>query len=238
MIDRLYSWLRSPGAQPAVILSGGESADALMHLAQAAVCSDFTGEPCGKCTACQQAKRREHPDILYCASTTATITIKIVAALQDALSRTAFTKRRLVIIEEAEKISLPAVSALLKSLEEPSATTRYLLVTHFPRRLPATIRSRCQSVRLPAVAEASAGLPPTTPAWEVNLVKRLARNRQQPLSAQEIAAIAKGLENKLRTAGPSPALTRAFLRLRDYHRIGSQRGNEKLAADVLLASLP
>jgi DNA polymerase-3 subunit delta' len=42
-----------------------------------------------------------------------------------------------------------AANALLKTLEEPPANTYFLLVSHLPGRLPATIISRCQRIVAP-----------------------------------------------------------------------------------------
>ncbi|HBV20227.1 MAG TPA: DNA polymerase III subunit delta', partial [Nitrosomonas sp.] len=42
-----------------------------------------------------------------------------------------------------------AANALLKKLEEPPEKTLFILVSHQPRRLPATVRSRCQQINMP-----------------------------------------------------------------------------------------
>lgn len=47
-------------------------------------------------------------------------------------------------IEDADRMQPPAANALLKALEEPAPTSRFLLVTAFPHRLLPTIKSRCQ----------------------------------------------------------------------------------------------
>lgn len=52
--------------------------------------------------------------------------------------------RRVVLIDPAEAMNPAAANALLKSLEEPSIDAVFLLVSHAPRRLLPTIRSRCQ----------------------------------------------------------------------------------------------
>jgi DNA polymerase-3 subunit delta' len=52
--------------------------------------------------------------------------------------------RRVVLIDPAEAMNPAAANALLKSLEEPPIDAVFLLVTHAPRRLLPTIRSRCQ----------------------------------------------------------------------------------------------
>jgi DNA polymerase-3 subunit delta' len=52
--------------------------------------------------------------------------------------------RRVVLIDPAEAMNSAAANALLKSLEEPPIDAVFLLVSHAPRRLLPTIRSRCQ----------------------------------------------------------------------------------------------
>ena len=59
--------------------------------------------------------------------------------------------RRAVIIDPADDMEKGAVNALLKSLEEPPAGTFFLLVTHRPGRLLATVRSRCRVLRFPCL---------------------------------------------------------------------------------------
>ena len=55
-------------------------------------------------------------------------------------------ERRVVIIDAADDLEPPAANALLKMLEEPPASTIFLLVSHSPGRLLPTIRSRCRSL--------------------------------------------------------------------------------------------
>jgi DNA polymerase III delta prime subunit len=59
-----------------------------------------------------------------------------------------------IVIDEAEKMTASAPEAFLKALEEPSPQTFYILTTHMPSKLPATIRSRTQIIEiLPPLAE-------------------------------------------------------------------------------------
>jgi DNA polymerase-3 subunit delta' len=69
-------------------------------------------------------------------------------------------ERKVVVIEPAEWMTGSAANALLKSLEEPTTGTHLILVSHCIGRLPATIRSRCQTlhVRRPAAAAQRAWL--------------------------------------------------------------------------------
>ena len=56
---------------------------------------------------------------------------------------------KIVLIYPAEAMNTAAANALLKKLEEPPERTLFILVSHQPQRLLATIRSRCQQVNMP-----------------------------------------------------------------------------------------
>jgi DNA polymerase III subunit delta' len=63
------------------------------------------------------------------------------------VTRPTLGSRRAVIIDPADDLEKSSVNALLKSLEEPPVGTFFLLVTHRPGRLLATVRSRCRMLR-------------------------------------------------------------------------------------------
>jgi DNA polymerase III subunit delta' len=67
---------------------------------------------------------------------------------------------RVIVIEPAESMNLPACNALLKVLEEPPARTVFLLVSNRVEETLPTLRSRCALVRvaLPPAAAAAAWL--------------------------------------------------------------------------------
>jgi DNA polymerase-3 subunit delta' len=60
-----------------------------------------------------------------------------------------FGSRKVVVIYPADSMNINASNALLKALEEPVPNTYLALVCHRPHGVPATIRSRCQVIRLP-----------------------------------------------------------------------------------------
>lgn len=66
--------------------------------------------------------------------------------------------RKVAVIHPAEAMNHAACNSLLKTLEEPPGNATLLLVSQAAARLPATIISRCQSLRLAA--------PPTAQALE------------------------------------------------------------------------
>lgn len=55
---------------------------------------------------------------------------------------------RVVIIDSADEMNRNAANALLKFLEEPPASTIFLLISHAPSGLLPTIRSRCRMLDL------------------------------------------------------------------------------------------
>jgi len=84
---------------------------------------------------------------------------------------------RAVIVDAVDDLNRAAANALLKNLEEPPANTVFLLVSHSPGRLLATIRSRCRTLRFqplphPDVAEVlDAQLGPADDAERAALIR-------------------------------------------------------------------
>ena len=54
---------------------------------------------------------------------------------------------RVVIIDNADRLTIGAANALLKTLEEPLPNRVFFLITSQPEMIPLTIRSRCHEVR-------------------------------------------------------------------------------------------
>jgi DNA polymerase-3 subunit delta' len=61
--------------------------------------------------------------------------------------------RRVVVVRDCDRMREDQFSALLKSIEEPGASTLWVLTTARLARVPATIRSRCQRVRFRPLPE-------------------------------------------------------------------------------------
>ncbi len=79
----------------------------------------------------------------------------LIAQVRELIRELSLTsrERRVVIFDDAERMSEEAMNALLKTLEEPPANTVLLLVTSVPERLLPTIRSRCQAVFFSALSD-------------------------------------------------------------------------------------
>jgi len=82
------------------------------------------------------------------------ISIEQVRELERKLSLSSFLNSyKIGIIEEAEKMSSEAANSLLKTLEEPTPKTVIILLSASVSALPATIVSRCQTLKFLPVAQ-------------------------------------------------------------------------------------
>jgi DNA polymerase-3 subunit delta' len=65
--------------------------------------------------------------------------------------------RKVAIVDDAERLSLAAQNALLKTLEEPPGEALIVLITATPGALLTTVRSRCQRIALRPLSDAEVG---------------------------------------------------------------------------------
>jgi len=101
-----------------------------------------------------------HPDLLTVARSIDPKTNKLrnQIVVQDVRAATDFLRRtpgeggwRVVIVDTADEMNGTAANAILKILEEPPRAAIFLLVSHAPGRLLATIRSRCRVLPMQAL---------------------------------------------------------------------------------------
>lgn len=148
-------------------------ADAQMPLPQ---------RPCGVCASCHLVQAHAHPDLLVMlpealrerlgwsaaaveeggekaskAKPSKEIRVEAVReAVGFAQTTSARGRGKVVVVYPAERMNLIAANTLLKTLEEPPGAARFLLGSALPATLPATVRSRCEALRLelPSTQEA------------------------------------------------------------------------------------
>jgi len=149
------------------------------------------GQPCGHCHACSLYAAGTHPDLFRLSPEEDSKNIRIdqIRALIEGMSLSShYGRHKVVILNPADAMNIAAANALLKTLEEPSADTVLLLITDRPSFLPATIRSRCQTLRLalPPRDEAQAWLATQLGNPEEAAVL-LALAGGAPLAAQDLA---------------------------------------------------
>lgn len=100
----------------------------------------------------------QHSNIVYIAPQEGKkkISISQIHSLIHNASQTKFSQNlpRIFIIDRAEQLSLEASTALLKTLEEPSLGTIFILTTYSLHSILPTIRSRAVTITLPKLSNA------------------------------------------------------------------------------------
>ncbi len=165
----LRRYLGSGKVPPGLLFFGEEGIGkekAANAFAAAVLCRARTPDgACGTCPDCRLLASGAHPNLLRVVPENRNILIDDVRGLQEELALKAFSGRpRVALVVPADRLTVQAANALLKTLEEPPSAAHLVLVSHRLSQLPPTIVSRCQKVPfspLPAedVAEILRGLP-------------------------------------------------------------------------------
>ena len=203
------------GRLPHALLLAGQQGVGKQHFMQALAGSllchaPSAGTACGSCQSCALLQAGSHSDYLQLVPEEGSRVIKVDqvrALIQFANKTPSLGPRKVIVLGPAESMNMNAANAILKCLEEPSASTTLLLYSHQPSSLPATVRSRCQTLSLPLPAQSVAQ------EWLAAIVGSPEQARQlldladgRPLMAQQTyladelesrLAIRKGLEAAL-----------------------------------------
>lgn len=104
-------------------------------------------QPCGQCINCKRIHHGNHPDVHMIEPDGLSIKIEQIRSLRTEFSKSGVeSRKKLYIIIDAEKMTIPAANSLLKFLEEPNMETTAILVTDQLQMILPTIISRCQSI--------------------------------------------------------------------------------------------
>ena len=110
--------------------------------------ADSLQDACGKCSSCLKAQHKSHADMLFIEADGQFIRINSIREIQERMKFKPLEGRwRSVIIDDADKMNDHAANALLKTLEEPSASNILILISSRPYSMPATVISRCRHMR-------------------------------------------------------------------------------------------
>ncbi len=166
VLRRLLAFKRVPSSLLFAGAGGVGKKQFALELAKSFVCQNpKNSEACGVCSACRRAERftfpksddrdafkrvifSEHADIGLVIPYNKTILVDAIRELEtEANFRPYEAAARFFIIDDADKMNDSASNALLKTLEEPPATSHIFLISSRPDALLPTIRSRCQTLR-------------------------------------------------------------------------------------------
>ncbi len=125
---------------------GSGRSSAAVAFAAALICSQ---DGCGTCVDCRAAKAGTHADVEIIR--TEGLSIKI-EEIRELLTRVAWAPAmggwRVVVMEDADRLTESAANALLKAIEEPGNRTVWLLCAPTLHDVLPTIRSRCRHLQL------------------------------------------------------------------------------------------
>jgi DNA polymerase-3 subunit delta' len=182
--------------------------------AQALLCPD---RGCGACPVCRRVTGGQHPDFQLIVPIpprenpkgALAVRIEQVRELEHTAALAPLDgSRKVFVLDETERMTLPTAQALLKTLEEPPPRTHLVLIVANPRALPPTVLSRCQRVRFRPLAAADAarllegrGVSPDATA----LLTRLTEGRPGLALAMDLDALRARRAAALALAAEPPA---------------------------------
>ncbi|MDO4548682.1 MAG: DNA polymerase III subunit delta' [Clostridia bacterium] len=115
-------------------------------------------KPCDTCDNCLQYLSDSHPDHIIVKYEGKAISVAAIRQLTERLGYKPFEGGRYtVVIERADEMTVQAQNALLKTLEEPPSDAVFFLIAQNGGALLPTIRSRCRTIRIPALTEDECG---------------------------------------------------------------------------------
>lgn len=145
------------------LLLAGPSGVGKRHFAQALtafiLCEKRSGYACGECRSCLQLTAGHHPNALHVqrevdektGKQKRDISIDQIREVGERLSLSShYGQAKVAMIDPVDALNANGSNALLKTIEEPPANSHLILISERPQNLPATLRSRCQRIRLAA----------------------------------------------------------------------------------------
>ena len=165
--------LDDPEVIHAVMLAGQEGSGAMTLakiLAQGWMCTGTGSKPCQECSVCRSMSQGKAVDFVHIEpmGLSRNILVKQIVDIQDGVepspnipvsvffrTRPLLAARKVVLIQDADRLGSRAFNSLLKILEEPPAFAKLILTTDSVSQIAPTILSRCLTLvcNLPDPAE-------------------------------------------------------------------------------------
>ena len=191
--ERLVAESRAPaGAYLFVGPRGVGKGLVARRFAERLVCGRGGDHPCG-CSSCEKARAGGHPDIVAVSpAERQRIGVNDARGVVQRAARAPVESSRKVFIVDRE-MTEPAANVLLKTLEEPTGSTVFILVAVSSEDFPATVASRCRTIQFGKVGTAE-------------IVDALVRRGVERSEAEVVAEVAGGRPGMaLQLRGEAPA---------------------------------
>ena len=142
------------------------------------------------CPTCEEIIKSNHIDILEMDAASKTGIDDIRELIENSKYSPTSAKYKIFIIDEVHMLSKQAFNGLLKTLEEPPPSLKFILATTEARKIPVTILSRCQRFDLKRVSIEEL----------CRHLKGIANKEEGKISDNAIRLIAKTSEGSVRDA--------------------------------------
>ena len=159
---------------------------------------------CGKCSACRRVRKEESENILFIAPRTLQINRDEVRGVMDFLALQTPAKAKIVIVDEADRLNLPAANSLLKVVEEPPLKSFFFFISSSPYRLPVTLRSRLQNVRFKRLSDAVIQALTSEETWLISAAQGRMDVIDQLKEKKELRDLSLSLWKKVFVKNPPP----------------------------------
>lgn len=130
--------------------SGTGKLEMSRYIAKSQLCFNSEGnEPCLECTQCHRIANGEHPDVIevFPEGKSQSIKVERIRQLKDEFSKSGVEgKRKFIIVDKVDSMTISASNSLLKFLEEPDGDVTIFLLTSNKQNILPTIISRCQVI--------------------------------------------------------------------------------------------
>lgn len=152
--EHLKKAIESDHVSHAYILTGetGMGRKSLANaFAMTLLCEKGKSEPCMECHACKQVMSSNHPDLIFVGhEKPGSIGVDDIRdQINDTIMIRPYSSYyKIYIVDEAEKMTVQAQNALLKTIEEPPAYAIIMLLTTNQEAFLPTILSRCVQLKL------------------------------------------------------------------------------------------
>ncbi len=128
--------------------------DIALVLAKAMNCLKLRDDACDLCTSCRAIENGNFPDVMVLSPEKNVLKIEQMREMkQTAYLKPMVGRKRIFVVDQAEKMNEEAANSVLKILEEPPSFTHLILITHNPYLILPTIKSRCQELSFSQISK-------------------------------------------------------------------------------------
>ena len=158
-------------------------------LTQRVFCEAAQTDPCGECLNCRRIQEGNHPDVTKIEPEGKSIKVEQVREIKEVFIKSGLeSQRKVLIIAEAEQMTVSAANSLLKFIEEPEGQVLIILLTTAKAKILPTIVSRCQTLHFDPLETKTVSAALTAadlPAAEAEYLAKLFGNTEKAIEISQ-----------------------------------------------------